>query len=79
MIAAVTHLAAQTGARLTRISSPPPAAAGRLEQSLEVTWHAFSGPLFYAALELWVVTRQLEETDAFAAALHAGHILPEDF
>jgi hypothetical protein len=32
-----------------------------------------------AALELWTVTRQLEETDAFAAALHAGHILPEDF
>ncbi|MFL5845230.1 MAG: hypothetical protein ACJ762_11090 [Solirubrobacteraceae bacterium] len=32
-----------------------------------------------AALELWLVTRQIEEIDAFAAALHAGHILPEDF
>jgi hypothetical protein len=32
-----------------------------------------------AALELWEVTRQMEEIDAFAHALHAGHILPEDF
>lgn len=32
-----------------------------------------------AALELWTVTRQIEEIDAFTAALHADHILPEDF
>ena len=32
-----------------------------------------------ASLELWQVTRQLEEADAFAAALQAGAILPEDF
>lgn len=32
-----------------------------------------------AALELWLITRQIEEIDAFSAALHAGHILPEDF
>jgi hypothetical protein len=32
-----------------------------------------------AALELWQVTRQLEEIDAFAAALQADLILPEDF
>ena len=32
-----------------------------------------------AALELWTVTRQIEEIDAFSAALHADHILPEDF
>ena len=31
------------------------------------------------ALELWLVTRQAEEIEAFAAALQAGHILPEDF
>ena len=31
------------------------------------------------ALELWTVTRQIEEIDAFTAALHADHILPEDF
>jgi hypothetical protein len=31
------------------------------------------------ALELWQVTRQLEEIDAFAHALQDGHILPEDF
>ena len=57
VIAAVAHLAAQTGERLTRMSSPPPAAAGRVEQSLEVIWHSFTGPLFYASLELWVAAR----------------------
>jgi hypothetical protein len=32
-----------------------------------------------AALEVWLVTRQMEEIDAFAAALQDDHILPEDF
>lgn len=32
-----------------------------------------------SALDLWLVTRQLEEIDAFAAALQHDHILPEDF
>ena len=31
------------------------------------------------ALELWLVTRQMEEIDAFAEALNGDHILPEDF
>lgn len=31
------------------------------------------------ALEIWLVTRQMEEIDAFACALQADHILPEDF
>jgi hypothetical protein len=31
------------------------------------------------ALDLWLVTRQIEEIDAFAEALQADHILPEDF
>lgn len=32
-----------------------------------------------AALEIWQVTRQAEEIDAFARALQDDHILPEDF
>lgn len=32
-----------------------------------------------AALELWLVTRQLEEIELFAVALEGGHLLPEDF
>jgi hypothetical protein len=32
-----------------------------------------------AALEVWEVTRQAEEVDAFAQALQDDHILPEDF
>lgn len=31
------------------------------------------------ALELWQMTRELEEIDAFARALQADHLLPEDF
>ena len=31
------------------------------------------------ALQLWEVSRFCEEIDAFAAALHGDHILPEDF
>jgi hypothetical protein len=31
------------------------------------------------ALELWEVTRRLEEIDAFALALQDDHLLPEDF
>lgn len=33
----------------------------------------------FAMLELWATTRQLEEIDAFARALEADLILPEDF
>lgn len=32
-----------------------------------------------AALELWQLTREIERIDAFVAALHDDHILPEDF
>ena len=32
-----------------------------------------------SALELWCLTRQSEEIDAFARALAGDHILPEDF
>lgn len=31
------------------------------------------------ALELWTITREAEEIDAFARALQNDHILPEDF
>ncbi len=33
----------------------------------------------HAALEVWCLTRRIEEVDAFARALHDDHILPEDF
>ena len=57
VIAAVAHLAARTGERIRRM--PPPARAGgdRLDRSLDLIWESFSGPLFYAALELWVAAR----------------------
>ena len=32
-----------------------------------------------SALEIWLVTRQIEEIDAFTVALAHDHILPEDF
>jgi AcrR family transcriptional regulator len=59
VIAAVAHLAARTGEKI-RARAPSSAGAtraGRLDASLELIWQSFSGPLFYAALELWVAAR----------------------
>lgn len=62
VVAAVEHLVEQ---RLTELLDAH--AAGQ-EASVEVFLDAFSGPLFYAALELWIAAR----TDS---ALHAA-VLP---
>lgn len=72
VVAALAHLAAQTGERLTRMSSPPPASNGRIEQSLEVIWHSFTGPLFYASLELWVAARTDPELHKHLLGLERG-------
>lgn len=57
VVAAVAHLMARTTERVERVSAPPPVTGNRIEQSLEVIWQSFVGPLFYAALELWVAAR----------------------
>ena len=64
VVKAVAHLAAlraeeiRDGARRMAGKSDP------LEAVFELMWMAFSGPLFHAALELWVAARSDEELHA---------------
>jgi AcrR family transcriptional regulator len=60
VVSAVAHLAARRAAELRRRAAalPPPADPDeRLRALLALVEEAFSGPLFLAALELWVAAR----------------------
>ncbi len=57
VIQAVARLAQRSGDELRRDAASLPAARDRLGAVLELMWTSFSGPLFYAALELWVAAR----------------------
>jgi AcrR family transcriptional regulator len=59
VVAAVAHLAARRAAELrTRAEAVPDAnGADRLDALLDLVTDAFGGPLFDAALELWVAAR----------------------
>ncbi len=57
VIQAVARLAQRRGDELRRDAESLPASGARLDAVLEKMWAAFSGPLFYAALELWVAAR----------------------
>jgi AcrR family transcriptional regulator len=60
VVSAVAHLAARRAEELRRAAAALPAAAGpeeRLHALLDLVQEAFSGPLFLAALELWVAAR----------------------
>jgi len=59
VVAAVAHLAARRAAELRRRAEAVPEAGGanRLDALLELVTEAFGGPLFDAALELWVAAR----------------------
>ncbi|MCX5740616.1 MAG: helix-turn-helix domain containing protein [Proteobacteria bacterium] len=72
VVAAVAHLAARRATELRRRAEALPAASGaaRLAALLDLVTEAFGGPLFDAALELWVAAR----TDA---ELHRSLLLFE--
>ena len=59
VVAAVAHLAARRAAELRARAEALPVAAGvdRLDGLLDVVAEAFGGPIFDAALELWVAAR----------------------
>jgi AcrR family transcriptional regulator len=59
VVAAVAHLAARRAAELRAKAEalPVAAVADRLDALLDVVTEAFGGPLFDAALELWVAAR----------------------
>lgn len=57
VLEAVAHLAARQADELRRRAAQLPAGGDRLSGLLDLVWERFSGPLFYAALELWVAAR----------------------
>ena len=54
---AVEHLAERRFAQLTREFEAIPADADHLETAVELTMRMFTGPSFWAALEMWVAAR----------------------
>ncbi len=57
VIHAVAHLAKRRADEVRRDLKPSDGAPDRLARALDAVWASFSGPLFYAALELWVAAR----------------------
>lgn len=61
VIGAVAHLAKRRASELSREGPSGGDADLRLERALDAIWASFSGPLFSAALELWVAARSDRE------------------
>jgi AcrR family transcriptional regulator len=57
VIAAVAHLAMRRAGDLREEAKRLADRDDRTEAALELIWASFAGPLFYAALELWVAAR----------------------
>ena len=55
VISAVAHLAERRASEIRRNSTPT--SADTVGDILELVWLAYTGPLFHAALELWVAAR----------------------
>jgi AcrR family transcriptional regulator len=54
---AIRHLAAKRQEELISELPTLPTGAKRLDAALDLMWHQHSGPLFQAAMELWVAAR----------------------
>ena len=61
MLAAVEHLTRERVAEVLAVTQSPPPRSRRLEWAVGVLWGTFEGPLFTAALELWLAARNDEE------------------
>ena len=57
VIAAVAHLTMRRAKEVREEAKRLAGLDDRVEAALELIWTSFSGPLFYAALELWVAAR----------------------
>jgi AcrR family transcriptional regulator len=57
VIAAVAHLTMRRAKEIREKAKHLADLDDRVEAALELIWTSFSGPLFYAALELWVAAR----------------------
>ncbi|HXX48337.1 MAG TPA: TetR/AcrR family transcriptional regulator [Myxococcota bacterium] len=61
VIGAVAHLAKRRASELSREVPQGGEPDERLQRALDAIWASFSGPLFAAALELWVASRSDRE------------------
>jgi len=57
MVAAVEHLCRERMAEVLALVQQAPPKARRAEWAVRVLWRTFDGPLFTAALELWLAAR----------------------
>ena len=57
MVAAVEHLVRERMAEVLVLVQEAPPKARRVEWAVRVLWRTFDGPLFTAALELWLAAR----------------------
>ncbi len=71
VVAAVEHLASLRGAELAAAAAELPEGEGRTRAVLQVLGDHFAGPVFAAALELWVAARTDEVLLAAVAPLEA--------
>lgn len=72
VIHAVAHLAKRRADEVRSELLPTDAAPDRLTRALDAVWASFSGPLFYAALELWVAARSDAELRANLVRFERG-------
>lgn len=57
MVAAVEHLSRERVAEVLAVTTTAPPKQRRTEWAVGVLWRTFEGPLYAAALELWVAAR----------------------
>lgn len=71
VMAAVGHLVERRGAELRAEAAALPAGRQRLDRVIDMLASAFTGPLFVAALEVWVAARTDPELRAALVPLEA--------
>lgn len=73
MVAAVEHLTRERVAEVLALTKSPPPRSRRVEWAVGVLWGTFEGPLFAAALELWLAARS--DAELLAALVPQERVL----
>lgn len=74
---AVEHLANRRIESLRQQATRLPAKSDQVSQAVDLLWSSFSGPLYYAAVELWMAARTDAELRAalYPVERHLGHTI----
>ena len=73
MVAAVEHLCRERMAEVLAVVQQAPPRERRIEWAVRILWRTFDGPLFTAALELWLAARN--DPDLLAVLLPQERII----